>query len=111
MSNPIQEHLQILTRRHFFGRSALGLGTAALTALLPPRSGAAEAATDGLPGYCPADYRYVAMPGQARGELDAMVGKLSAAYDANSFVKSLRRSRQAAAALLPPAWWLRRRGR
>src|SRR5438874_4713604 len=47
---PIQDHLETLTRRHFFGRSALGLGTAALTALLPPRSGAAEAATDGLPG-------------------------------------------------------------
>ncbi len=31
--NPIHEHLQTLTRRHFFGRAALGLGTAALATL------------------------------------------------------------------------------
>jgi hypothetical protein len=50
--NPIHEHLQAMTRRHFFGRSALGLGAAALTSLLPNRLGAAlpAPATGGLPG-------------------------------------------------------------
>jgi hypothetical protein len=33
---PIHEHFQTLTRRHFFGRGAMGLGTAALASLLPP---------------------------------------------------------------------------
>ena len=27
--NPIREQLEIMTRRHFFGRTGLGLGTAA----------------------------------------------------------------------------------
>src|SRR6266480_1384663 len=49
MTNPIQDQFQTLTRRHFFGRSALGLGTAALASLLPARSQAATA-TGGLPG-------------------------------------------------------------
>ncbi len=51
--NPFQEHLQALTRRHFFGRAAMGLGTAALAALLPPRLSAGETkvkASGGLPG-------------------------------------------------------------
>jgi hypothetical protein len=46
---PIHEHLRAMTRRHFFGRTALGLGTAALSSLLPPRVAAAETA-GGLPG-------------------------------------------------------------
>jgi hypothetical protein len=50
--NPIHEHVQAMTRRHFFGRSAIGLGTAALAALLPQRLGAAAPvpAIGGLPG-------------------------------------------------------------
>jgi hypothetical protein len=49
--DPIQQHLQALTRRHFFGRSALGLGTAALASLLPGhlRAGDANRVTGGLP--------------------------------------------------------------
>jgi hypothetical protein len=48
--NPIHQQLQTLTRRHFFGRSALGLGTAALASLLPARAGAATTSpTGGLP--------------------------------------------------------------
>jgi hypothetical protein len=46
--NPSQDHLDLLTRRHFFGRSALGLGPAALAALLP-RSTHAATQTGGLP--------------------------------------------------------------
>src|ERR671934_2153524 len=50
--NPVQVQLQAMTRRHFFGRGALGLGAAALASLLPPQARAAEAsaATGGLPG-------------------------------------------------------------
>ena len=48
----IHDHIQAMTRRHFFGRGALGLGTAALATLLPTRSSAAEAKspTGGMPG-------------------------------------------------------------
>jgi hypothetical protein len=49
--NPISEQLQTLTRRHFFGRGALGLGTAALATMLPAPSRAASplSSTGGLP--------------------------------------------------------------
>src|SRR5215467_6143763 len=47
----IQEHRLAMTRRHFFQRGALGLGTAALATLLPDRLLANEPqATGGLPG-------------------------------------------------------------
>jgi hypothetical protein len=45
----ITDHIQTLTRRHFFGCSALGLGTAALATLNFERAGAMTA-TSGLPG-------------------------------------------------------------
>ncbi len=48
--DPIQQHANALTRRHFFGRSALGLGTAALASLLPQESRGADTAYGGLPG-------------------------------------------------------------
>ena len=49
--DPVYEHLQTMTRRHFFGRSALGLGTAALASLLPREACAdAQPQTGGLPG-------------------------------------------------------------
>ena len=35
--DPVREHLEAMTRRHFFGRSALGLGTAALASLAGAR--------------------------------------------------------------------------
>jgi hypothetical protein len=46
------DHIQTLTRRHFFARGAVGLGTAALATLLPPKAQAGEATspTGGLPG-------------------------------------------------------------
>src|SRR4051812_12718768 len=47
--SPFDDYRQALTRRHFFRRGALGLGTAALASLLPERA-AAEPATGGLPG-------------------------------------------------------------
>src|SRR5207253_5709102 len=50
--HPTHEHLQTMTRRHFFGRAALGLGVPALASLLaqPAGAGAAPAPTGGLPG-------------------------------------------------------------
>jgi hypothetical protein len=49
--DPIHENLHTITRRHFFGRGALGLGAAALASLLPGGGSAAElSATGGLPG-------------------------------------------------------------
>src|SRR5262245_56529439 len=50
--NPLREHQLLLTRRHFFGRAALGLGTAALASLLDRDcfTPAANAQSEGLPG-------------------------------------------------------------
>jgi hypothetical protein len=50
--DPIREHIQAITRRHFFGQTGLGLGSAALATLIPNRGGAAEPTqrTGGLPG-------------------------------------------------------------
>jgi hypothetical protein len=45
-----REHQLLLTRRHFFGRSAFGLGTAALAGLLARNGFASEPATAGHPG-------------------------------------------------------------
>lgn len=39
--NPIHDHMQAETRRHFFGKSALGLGTAALASLMGGNEAAA----------------------------------------------------------------------
>ena len=46
--HPLHEHIQTLTRRHFFGRTALGLGSAALTTLIGQRAVAATP-NGGLP--------------------------------------------------------------
>src|SRR5437764_6361047 len=47
----IQQYRLAMTRRHFFKKGAMGLGTAALATLMPDRLLAAPeaAATDGLP--------------------------------------------------------------
>jgi len=53
LPQPLQQQLDHLTRRYFFGRTACGLGTAALASLLNPRlfaeSNPASAATPGEP--------------------------------------------------------------
>lgn len=57
--HPIHEQLQAITRRHFFGRTSLGLGTAALATLLPPGISADEPAVQragglaGVPHFVP----------------------------------------------------------
>ncbi|MDA1049725.1 MAG: DUF1501 domain-containing protein [Planctomycetota bacterium] len=52
--NPLRESELIETRRHFFGRTAAGIGTAALTSLLNPSLFAATAGdvstAEGMPG-------------------------------------------------------------
>ncbi|HCK40929.1 MAG TPA: sulfatase [Planctomycetaceae bacterium] len=59
--DPTQEHIQAVTRRHFFQRGALGLGTAALSSLLPAQAHAvlhqdglpAQAGLPGVPHFAP----------------------------------------------------------
>ncbi len=54
--NPICEHMQAMTRRHFFRQGAIGLGTAALASL----SGTASAAgTLGAPHFAPTAKRAI----------------------------------------------------
>jgi hypothetical protein len=50
MKNPVAQHATALTRRHFFGQGAFGVGAAALASLLPARCSQASAAVGGLPG-------------------------------------------------------------
>jgi hypothetical protein len=50
--NPLAQHLAAETRRYFFGRSACGLGTAALASLLNP---SLLSATTPAPSLAPAD--------------------------------------------------------
>ncbi|MBD55027.1 MAG: sulfatase, partial [Rhodopirellula sp.] len=45
--NPLEQHQQHLNRRHFFGRSATGIGTAALASLLHRDGFATEGVTLG----------------------------------------------------------------
>lgn len=45
--HPLREHAQLLTRRQLFGRTATGIGTAALATLLNPQLFAAPEATSG----------------------------------------------------------------
>ena len=49
--HPLVQNQQALTRRHFFGLSSLGLGTAALASLLPERAEATPvlSKSSGLP--------------------------------------------------------------
>src|SRR5439155_7812722 len=48
--HPICDHMETLTRRHFFKRGVLGLGTAALAYLTANQASAQTARAGGLPG-------------------------------------------------------------
>ena len=74
--NPTRESQLLQTRRHFFGRSALGIGTAALASLLNREAGAATPDTEshgvlGEPHFAPKAKRiiYLFMSG-APSQLD-----------------------------------------
>jgi len=58
MMTPEHELLFTLTRRHFFGRAATGLGAAALAALLP-RAAQAGGGLEGLPHFAPKAKRVI----------------------------------------------------
>ncbi len=51
--HPYEHYLQAMTRRHFFGRAGLGLGTAALASLLPQPRAEAAGGLPGLPHFAP----------------------------------------------------------
>jgi len=56
--NPIEEAKLLMTRRHFFGRTSVGLGAAALSTLLTGRTEAADA-LPGLPHFPPTAKRVI----------------------------------------------------
>ncbi|MCP3692510.1 MAG: DUF1501 domain-containing protein, partial [Planctomycetaceae bacterium] len=51
--NPLREAKLIETRRHFFGRAAAGIGTAALSSLLNPELFSATSDSQGVVGGMP----------------------------------------------------------
>src|SRR5258708_7549920 len=84
----LQEQLQTITRRHFFGRTALGLGTAALSSLLPSRSGAAMTSPTGglpdLPHFAPKAKRAIYLfmnEGPSQMDLFDYKPKMAALFD------------------------------
>ena len=56
--DPVTQHNALLTRRHFFGRSSVGIGTAALASLLGGGAAAAPGAA-GLPHFAPRAKRVI----------------------------------------------------
>src|SRR6185295_12182564 len=64
--DPLRQHSLLLTRRHFFGRMATGIGAAALGSLLNPRVFAAltsdagkRTGLPGLPHFAPKAKRVI----------------------------------------------------
>ncbi|MCH2599214.1 MAG: DUF1501 domain-containing protein, partial [Pirellulales bacterium] len=55
--NPIDQHNQTITRRHFFGKSSVGIGTAALASLL--NNGASGAELPGISHFAPKAKRVI----------------------------------------------------
>jgi hypothetical protein len=95
--NPVQEQIEWMTRRHFFGRTGLGLGTAALSTLLAeharseptPAGGSISAATlsgglAGLPHFPPKAKRAIYLHmngGPSQMDLFDFKPKMDAMYD------------------------------
>jgi hypothetical protein len=59
--NPLLEHQLLITRRHFFGRAATGIGLAALASLLSDdlRAASASGGLKGLPHFTPKARRVI----------------------------------------------------
>ena len=87
--HPVNEHIQAVTRRHFFGQAGLGLGTAAMASLMPNGALAKDAQAKGglpsLPHFAPKAKRaiYLFMAGAPcqvdmfdhKPKMDAMFNK------------------------------------
>jgi hypothetical protein len=59
--DPRQQHQQMTTRRHFFGRSSVGIGAAALASLLDPTPGRSQqpGGLAGIPHFAPKAKRVI----------------------------------------------------
>lgn len=57
--DPIEQAKLLMTRRHFFGRTSVGLGAAALTTLLAGKGEAAAVGLPGLPNFPPTAKRVI----------------------------------------------------
>ena len=66
--NPLRESELIATRRHFFGRSAAGIGTAALASLLNPKLFAAPKIDAPGTAQATAGLRYRRLCAQGSGQ-------------------------------------------
>lgn len=84
--DPIRQHFQAMTRRHFFAQGALGLGVPALASLLPGGQPPAAAALPGLPHFAPKAKRaiYLFMAG-APSQIDLLdyKPKMAEMFDAD----------------------------
>ncbi|HSG72591.1 MAG TPA: DUF1501 domain-containing protein, partial [Planctomycetaceae bacterium] len=71
--DPIHEYGQALTRRHFFGQTSLGLGTAALASLLPAQAARGADGIPSVPHFAPKAKRaiYLFMAG-APSQIDLL---------------------------------------
>ena len=71
--NPYDGYFQSITRRHFFGRTGLGLGSAALASMLPDRSAVAAGGLPSIPHFAPKARRaiYLFMAG-APSQIDLL---------------------------------------
>ncbi len=59
LASPVRDRAASLTRRHFFGRSATGVGVAALSALLGRDLEAKNSGLDGVPHFAPKAKRVI----------------------------------------------------
>src|SRR5205823_1362891 len=82
--HPVDDYCQAITRRHFFGRGALGLGAAALASLLPSRGQAASGGLPGVPHFAPKAKRAIHLfmnGGPSQMELWDYKPKMDALFD------------------------------
>ncbi len=98
--DPRHEYARTMTRRHFFGRTGMGLGAAALASLLPPAPALAATATTGglagLPHFAPQAKRAIFLfmaGGPSQMDLLDYKPKMEAMYD-QDLPDSIRRGQR-----------------
>ncbi len=98
--DPRHEYARTMTRRHFFGRTGMGLGAAALASLLPPAPALAATATTGglagLPHFAPQAKRAIFLfmaGGPSQMDLLDYKPKMEARYD-QDLPDSIRRGQR-----------------